>query len=257
MGPANYLGNNWRPVADPNLVIALNDGLIQAVSRLVDDWQNPREPSHSDIGSALARAGLSIGDPHKDPAAPKLGKQKRVRQALAWAMDNDELAGSRAVAGLIEVLRGCGGFLSGSRNYCGEDAINTCVVAFNDQPAELTNDGILRVRNLAALSGRELTVALRSYVTRAQKGFEDSVLLAGTDKDIIEATAAHVVAERFGSYPTQADFPHPPGSGVCCGRSRSPAIQDRVGGDRRSSDRTFRRAVPVGVCRQSIPKQGW
>jgi hypothetical protein len=35
-----------------DLVLALNDALIQAISRLVDDWQNPREPSHSDIGSA-------------------------------------------------------------------------------------------------------------------------------------------------------------------------------------------------------------
>jgi hypothetical protein len=69
-------------VVPADLVLALNDALIQAISRLVDDWQNPREPSHSDIGSALVRAGLASGDPHNDPAAPKVGKQKRVRQAL-------------------------------------------------------------------------------------------------------------------------------------------------------------------------------
>jgi len=194
-------------VGPAHLVLALNDALIQAISRLVDDWQNPREPSHSDIGSALVRAGLASGDPHNDPAAPKVGKQKRVRQALVWGMDNDEEAGAHAVAALIDVVRGSGGFLPGSPNYCGPDAISTCVAAFNDQPVELTLDGMLRPRNLSALSGRELTVALRSYVTRAQRGFDDSVLLAGTDKDIIEATAAHVVTERFGSYPHQSDFP--------------------------------------------------
>jgi hypothetical protein len=122
-------------------------------------------------------------------------------------MVTDEEAGAHAVAALIDVVRGSGGFLPGSPNHCGPDAISTCVAAFNDQPVELTLDGILRPRNLSALSGRELTVALRSYVTRAQRGFDDSVLLAGTDKDIIEATAAHVVTERFGSYPHQSDFP--------------------------------------------------
>jgi hypothetical protein len=177
------------------------------VSRLVDDWQDPREPSHSDIGSALTRAGLADGDPHNDPRAPKVGKQKRVRQALAWAMDNDDDAGGRAVAALIDTIRGCGGFMARSQNYCGEDAISTCVAAFSDQSAELTSDGILRPRSLSALAGRELTAALQSYVARAQKGYEDSVLLAGTDKDIIEAVAAHVVTERFGSYSPQADFP--------------------------------------------------
>lgn len=190
------------------LVFSLSDSLIQAVSRLVDDWQSPREPSHSDIGSALSRAGLlAEADPHSNPAIQKVGKQKRVRQALTWAVDNDEKAGTRAVASLIGVVRGCGGFLSGSQNYCGDDAITTCIAAFADQPVEMTLDGTLRGRNLAGLAGRELTDALRSYVTRAQKGYEDSVLVVGTNKDIIEATAAHVVAERFGTHAQQTDFP--------------------------------------------------
>ena len=192
---------------EPVLAFSLSDSLIQAVSRLVDDWQSPREPSHSDIESVFSRVGLREADPHNNPAVQKVGKQKRVRQALVWAKDNDELAGARAVAGLISVVRGCGGFLPGSQNYCGEDAIGTCVATFVEQPVELTVDGILRLRSLASLSGRELTVALRSYVTRAQKGYEDSVLLAGTDKDIIEATAAHIVTERFGGYSQQSDFP--------------------------------------------------
>jgi hypothetical protein len=33
------------------------------------------------------------------------------------------------------------------------------------------------------------------------------VLVAGTDKGIIDAVAAHVITERFGSYPQQSDFP--------------------------------------------------
>ena len=56
------------------------------------------------------------------------------------------------------------------------------------------------------MSGRDLSDALRSYVDRAQRGYEDSVLVAGTDKDLIEATAAHVLNEKFNAQPGP-DFP--------------------------------------------------
>jgi hypothetical protein len=187
-------------------MFSLSESMIHAASRLVDDWQNPREPTHSDIGAALARAGLAHADPHADPTAQKMGKQKRVRQALQWALDRDDDAGTRGVEALINLVRGSGGFLSNSPNYCGEDAIRSCVAAFEGEPVELTVDGVLRPRSLSALSGRELSAALRSYVVRAQRGHEDSVLLTGTGKDIIEAAAAHVVTERYGNYSEQADF---------------------------------------------------
>ena len=57
------------------------------------------------------------------------------------------------------------------------------------------------------MSGRNLTDALRSYVLRAQRGMEDSVLVAGTDKDLVEATAAHVLTERYGNYSATSDVP--------------------------------------------------
>lgn len=189
------------------LVFSLSESMVHAVGRLVDDWQNPREPTHSDIGATLARAGLAHADPHADPTAQKMGKQKRVRQALQCALDSDVAAGTQGVEAFINLVRGSGGFLPSSPNYCGEDAIRTCVAAFEGEPVELTVDGVLRPRNLSALSGRELSDALRSYIIRAQRGHEDSVLLAGTGKDIIEAAAAHVVTERYGSYSEHADFP--------------------------------------------------
>lgn len=181
--------------------------MVHAVSRLVDDWQSPREPTHSDLGAALARAGLAEADPHTNPTVQKMGKQKRVRQALLWALDHDDVVGARGVEAVISLVRGSGGFLPTSTNYCGDDAIRTCITAFQGEPVELTLDGVLRPRSLGGLSGRELTDALRSYVARAQHGHEDSVLLAGTGKDIIEAVAAHVVTERYGSYSEHADFP--------------------------------------------------
>jgi hypothetical protein len=185
---------------------ALNAVITEAVSRLVDDYAATREPSHSDIESVFARAHATSGDPHQNPAV-RVGKQKRVRQALNWCMDNDEAAGSRAVIGLIDMVRGCGGFRADSVNYCGDDTIATLIAAFTGEPVELTVDGLLRPRSLAGLAGRELTVALRSYVERAQRGHVDSVLVAGTDKDLIEAVASHVLVERWSIENTQSNFP--------------------------------------------------
>ena len=180
------------------LAFTLNEAIVQAVARLVDDAGATREPSHSDLEAVMRRVGLLHVDQHQDPAV-RVGKQKRVRQVLSCAMDNDEGAGVKAVGGLISMIRGCGGFRPESPNYCGRDGIDTCVDAFTTEPTELTEDGQLRQRSLVGLSGRALTVALRSYVVRAQRGFGDSVLIAGTDKDLIEATAAHVLVERFGN----------------------------------------------------------
>lgn len=92
-------------VASP-LVFSLSESMVHAVSRLVDDWQSTREPSHSALGAAFARAGLGEGDPHADPSAPKIGKQKRVRQTLQWALDHDEASGVRGVEAVINLVRG-------------------------------------------------------------------------------------------------------------------------------------------------------
>jgi hypothetical protein len=192
-------------MAEAPLVFTLNETTVQAVARLVDDAGATREPSHSDLEDLFRRVDLAAADPHRDPAV-RVGKQKRVRHVLRWAMDNDQAAGSNAIAELLGMIRGFGGFRPDSPNYCGEDPIATCVAAFASEPVELTSDGVLRPRSLAGLAGRTLTDALRSYVTRAQRGYEDSVLVAGTDKDLIEAIAAHVLTERYGTYSSD-DFP--------------------------------------------------
>jgi hypothetical protein len=42
---------------------------------------------------------------------------------------------------------------------------------------------------------------------RAKRGVADAALLAGTGKDLLEATAAHLVVERCGYDPGEANFP--------------------------------------------------
>lgn len=184
----------------------LSEAIVVAVSRLVDDSQvEKREPAHSDIEFQIEAAGLTVADPGK--IGKPVGKAKRVRGALSWALSNDMRAGGKLVAGLIATVQGYGGFRASSANYCGDDAITNLCSAFGVVGWELSRDGSLAPRVLESLSGKQLTDALRSYAARAQRGALDSPLLAGTAKDLLEATAAHVLVEKWGASPGTANFP--------------------------------------------------
>ena len=188
-------------------VVTLSDAIIVAVSKLVDDAQaeNYREPSHSEIEFQVNKAGLSTADPKQQ--GQTVGKAKRVRQILYWALDNDEKKGGIFVSGLVAHIRGCGGFREGSPNFVGTDSIATAISAFSGEGFDLTLDGELQNQLLENLSGTELSEALDAYVRRAKKGGEDAALLTGTGKDLMEATAAHVLTKKYGSYPQQSNFP--------------------------------------------------
>lgn len=184
----------------------LNDQIVVAVARLVDDAQTEtRTPSHSDLEYQINRAGLRAGDPKQQ--GNLVGKEKRIRAVLSWALEHDLPHGQEFVAQLIAHLQGCGGFRSASPNFVGADAIENARAAFRAQGFELTVDGDLRAPVLESLAGTQLSDALMLYVTRAQRGAEDAALLTGTGKDLLEATAAHVCVEIWNSYSTTSNFP--------------------------------------------------
>lgn len=195
--------NTGRPSAGA----PLSEAIIIAVARLVDDAQKieKREPSHSDIEFYINRARIQDGDPKAQGQI--VGKAKRVRGTLFWAMDNAPEGGELFVASLVSSVRGYGGFRPGSANYVGADCINSAADAFRAEGYELTLDGELRPMVLDNLSGTALTEALESYVRRARKGVRDAALITGTGKDLLEATAAHVLQERYGTYPERNNFP--------------------------------------------------
>ena len=187
--------------------IPVNDTIIYALARLVDDAQRERrDPSHSDIEFLINRAQLKDADPNKDGAP--VGKAKRIRGVLSWAIENDIQKAERFVAGLIASVKSCGGFREGSPNFVGIDAIYDLSSALKPEGYILGEDGSISPVALDSLSGRKLTEALRGYVNRAKKGIEDSALVVGTSKDLMEAVAAHVIQELWGSYPSTANFPN-------------------------------------------------
>jgi hypothetical protein len=180
----------------------LSDSIITALGRLVDDYESPREPSHSDITTQMRRAGVDSADPPE-----RRGKEKRVRAVLGWAIENDEAAGRKFVSYLVAEVRGCGGFRQGSPNYVGSDPIENARAAFRSEGFDLATDGSLLPVGFDGLVGPEATEVLRAYARRAARGGDDDPLVVGTSKDMLEATAAHVLREKWGSYEERADFP--------------------------------------------------
>ncbi len=187
--------------------IPLNDTVIYALARIVDDAQKDRrDPSHSDIEFQINKAGLKDVDPNNGNGPP-VGKAKRIRIILSWAIDNEESKAEKFAAGIVSTVKSCGGFRSGSPNYVGNDAISDLKDSLKPLGIILGNDGSISPQALESLSGRKLTHALRGYVDRAKKGMEDGALVVGTSKDLMEAVAAHVIQELWGQYPSKANFP--------------------------------------------------
>jgi hypothetical protein len=184
----------------------LSESIVIAVARLVDDSmvEPKREPTHSDLDFQFGRAGLSVADPKAQ--GQTVGKAKRVRAVLSWAFDNDVAAGGRFVSNLIAHIQACGGFRPNSPNYVGAEEIQDAAQAFRAEGYELTLDGELGPVLLNNLTGAAMSSALKAYVRRARKGVTDAALVTGTGKDLLEATAKHVLLERWGTCP-ETTFP--------------------------------------------------
>jgi hypothetical protein len=184
----------------------LSDAVIAAVAKLVDDAQSERrEPSHSDIEFLINQTGLSTGDPKGQGQI--VGKAKRVRATLSFAMERSPSEGEAFVAKFLSLIRARGGFRPESHNYVGREAIENAVEIFRSEGYQLSSDGELQATLLEGLTRGELTEALAAYARRAKRGIGDAALVTGTGKDLIEATAAHILKSRFGDYPSHSDFP--------------------------------------------------
>jgi hypothetical protein len=156
-----------------------------------------REPTHSQLESLIARAGLADYDLGRDRSRP-VGKEKRLRAVLNAALLSQEASGARLQALVVAEIRGCGGFRDASPNFIGYDVIADAREVFRAEGWSLETDGQLHPTILDRLDGLEARAMLRSYVRRIRQGSVDDALVVGASKDLLEATAAHVVIERFG-----------------------------------------------------------
>ena len=185
--------------------LRVNDALGAAISQMIDQ-DSPL--SHDDLDTTFDRFKLRAGDIGKRDADGKpIGKHRRVKAVLTYAVDNDPEAGGRLVEYLVSRLQGAGSFREGSPNRLPADAIANARGVFRSQGFTLAEDGALVPTTLDGLTGTELTEALLAYVQRARQGVEDAALLTGTAKDLVEATARHVLEERAAGYSQHMPFP--------------------------------------------------
>ncbi len=185
----------------------LSDAIAYAVSKLIDDAraEKSREPTHADLDFLFDRHKVASVDPKTQ--GQQAGKAKRLRAVLVHCIESAPETGEALVAGAVSMIRSKGGFRATSPNYCGEEQILDAIECFRVEGYVLSSDGTLATEALDSLSGTKLTAALEAYVRRARRGSEDAALLVGTGKDLLEATAAHVITSVYGSYPYQSNFP--------------------------------------------------
>jgi hypothetical protein len=184
----------------------LNDAIAFALARIVDDAQKERrDPSHSDIEFCINRWNLRSGDPNSQ--GQTVGKLKRVRAVLSWAIEHAFSSGQGFIGQLLSMVQAHGGFRPESPNYVGEEAITSLRESLRVEGFVLMSDGTLLPATLDSLSGTELTEALGTYIRRAQRGADDAALVVGTGKDLLEAVAAHVLRERWNILDPPHSFP--------------------------------------------------
>jgi Abortive infection C-terminus len=154
------------------------------------------------------RAGLEEADPRSDRiSASTIGKMKRVRDVLAYAAETDPEAGGKLVDRLHATMRACGCFRLGSQHFPDAAVMQAAREALTREGYELDRDGHAPPALLEGLEGAQLTAALWAYVRRARAGSRDAQLVVGTNKDLIEATARHVLVETTGAYHGSMNFP--------------------------------------------------
>jgi hypothetical protein len=177
---------------------ALTPEIGFAATALVDQ---SRPPSHDELTRLFKETGLANGDPGED-----VGKLKRMRAVVDFALANNRVQGGRLVSRLIKAVRAAGGFRPGSPTYVGEEVYRNLRDAFRARGFELDEDGELRPRLLDNVPESERHEVLGIYVRRIREGATDGPLVTGSGKDLLEATARIVLDSTGKSYGGH-DFP--------------------------------------------------
>jgi hypothetical protein len=178
--------------------------LVELGAVLGDFFEAGDGPSHDQLDQAIARTGLTGGDPaeagrtrHGTP----LGKTKRIRQVLVHATDHDPAAGLKLAQQVVALLRADGAFSPALESYAGQQKIGRLADAFARIGFTLDPNGALRPTVIDNLAGTQLTEALQTYVNRINLNPDDAPLQIGSGRELDEAAARHVLQERTGSYP--------------------------------------------------------
>lgn len=176
--------------------------LASVIDQLVD---RDRPPSHDEIGRLFTRVGVGSADPATGGAV--IGKVKRVRAVASWCLTNNPSAGGELLEGLVEAVRAEGGFSAGTDQFVGNDVLANLRRGLESVGFTIEDDGTLAPRLLENVPELERDLTLVQYATRIRRGSTDSPLVTGTGKDLLEATARHVLVKTGGTYDERIGLP--------------------------------------------------
>ncbi len=179
----------------------LTEEILSIIPRFFDGGAGP---SHDDLTRLFVRFGLNKADP-AEPGTP-VGKVKRLRAVLAYAIEEGPGAGGNLVRAIVDQLRAHGAFRESSETFAGPDLIASLRDAFRHEGFDLDAAGNLRptlFENFAihqkesegadvkwndSINGRQLDVAIRfqfglhTYLTVIECRHSDKAIEA-TDVD--------------------------------------------------------------------------
>lgn len=183
----------------------INDEIAAVVSNFMDP---NRPPTHDDLDRAFRRFGLASADPapRGQSSTGPLGKKKRVKEVLGFAIDSNPASGEELVKLLISATKAHGGFRPEAEGYVGASVVRAAQAAFAAVGFVFTADGDLMPAQLETLEGAELTDALTVLTRRAQLGTLDASLLVGVAKDLTELVARQALLETRGDYDRRQPF---------------------------------------------------
>lgn len=183
----------------------LTDELASVLPRFCEDQ---RGPSHDELDRLLRRAGFDITSVGaRRVEGESVGKMKRLRDVFGFALDKAPEKGWQLVVTFVPALKAVGRFRVGTEDYVGDAIISAAREAFGSVGYELDAEGNLRPRLIEDLGSLEANAVLLTYVRRAQRGALDAALVTGTSKDLLEATARHVLLRQTAGYRPKDDFP--------------------------------------------------
>jgi len=180
----------------------LNRALASTIDQLVDA---NRPPSHDELTHVFRSAGILHADPAR--AGEKVGKVKRVRTVASWCLSHDVRAGWRLLEALVSAVRAEGGFSPHSAGFVGDEVVANLRRALQEVGFTVSDGGELIPQLLESVPEVDQNAALAQYASRLRRGALDSPLVTGTGKDLLEATARHVLVQNHGAYDARMGFP--------------------------------------------------
>lgn len=163
-------------------------------------------PSHANLDSAFARVGCTDVDPAppnvrehaQETSRMSTNKEQRVNTVFQAAVRRGK--GRELAEAILERLRIRGTDFTSQGVDSLRSALDRCGFY-------LTPDGYLELAGLTTVTSHADRPAIEDQLSRLRRAQDDSGLMLGTAKEMLESTAKHVLDELGSPAPPSADFP--------------------------------------------------